>query len=143
RTPTEAAAHQWVGLQPDRIFISASRDLIDQVKAAGFRDANESNALHPPADLSFKETALDEANVQFTFVTDPKSLTQEENDKNLIRADIDLDLFKDPLAHGIFEVFPNGVFKTRTDPRDIYVRRWVQSRFIFEDFDPLYVMTVG
>jgi hypothetical protein len=122
---------------PDRIFAFADEGLVGQIEIAveqrTFESANSS--LHPGATRSFKEIRFGEANVQITL---------HENDRKKIggtsclKIEIDMDYFRDPLAHLLLEVLPNQ-FSGGTDPRQIYVLRWIAGRRVgVSEFNPPY-----
>ena len=55
-----------------------------------------------------------------------------------VKVEIDMDYFRDLLAHALLEVLPNQ-FGGETDPRQIYVLRWVAGRQAgVSDFNPPY-----
>jgi hypothetical protein len=121
----------------DRFFAFANRELVAQVEDAvregAFDPANSS--LHPGATRSFKERRFGEANLQITL---------HENDHKVvggvecIKVEIDMDYFRDPLAHLLLEVLPNQ-FGGGTDPRQVYVLRWIAGRRAgVSEFDPPY-----
>ena len=50
-----------------------------------------------------------------------------------------IDYFKDPLTHIVLEVLPNSITGGLTDPKEVYVRRWMAGRRAgIPEFDPLY-----
>ena len=121
----------------DRIFAFAEAGLVDQLEIAvrqgTFEPANSS--LHPGATRSFKEVRFGEANVQITL---------HENDRkraggvNCLKVEVDMDYFRDPLAHLLLEVLPNQ-FGGATDPFQIYMLRWIAGRRAgVPEFDPPY-----
>lgn len=121
----------------DRFFAFADADLVGQIELAvrqgTFDPANSS--LHPGATRSFKEVRFGEANIQVTL---------HENDRkrigsvNCLKIEIDMDYFRDPLAHLLLEVLPNQ-FGGATDPRQIYVLRWIAGRHVgVSEFNPPY-----
>ncbi len=121
----------------DRFFAYADTALVEQVEFAveqgTFETANSS--LHPGATRSFKEVRFGEANIQITL---------HENDRRRIagltclKVEIDMDYFRDPLAHLLLEVVPNQ-FGGATDPRQIYMLRWIAGRRAgVPEFSPPY-----
>jgi hypothetical protein len=121
----------------DRIFAFAEAGLVDQLEIAvrqgTFEPANSS--LHPGATRSFKEVRFGEANVQITL---------HENDRkrvggvNCLKVEVDMDYFRDPLAHLLLEVLPNQ-FGGATDPFQIHMLRWIAGRRAgVPEFDPPY-----
>ncbi len=124
---------------PDRFFAFADDLLVEQltnaVQQGTFVHANSS--LHPGATRSFKEVRFGEANVQITL---------HENDRKQIggvkclKVEIDIDYFRDQLAHLLLEVLPNQ-FGGITDPAQVYMLRWIAGRRAgVPEFDPPYVI---
>jgi hypothetical protein len=124
----------------DRFFCWAEpgiRDKLDDAKQQKlFEDAPHS--LHPGATRSYKQKAFGEANVQVTL---------HENDHkpvgglNCVKVELDIDYFRDPLSHLILEVFENAISGNKTDPRQVYVLRWIAGqRTGIPEFDPLYTI---
>jgi len=59
----------------------------------------------------------------------------------LILVEPDIDYYKDPLAHTILELIPNGFTGGLTDPRQVYVLRWIAGQTAgLPEFDPLYTI---
>jgi len=127
----------------DRFFAWCDRSLIDQVRVAAtkklFSEEPAPGLLHPGATHSWKEVHYGEANVQLTF---------HENDAQKIGAvdcvtlEIDIDYFRDPLAHAILEVLPNGLTHSLTNPVEVYVLRWMAGQMArTPEFAPLYIVT--
>jgi hypothetical protein len=133
---------QWDTMQQDRFFGFADARLVDQVKRAAvqglFAPELASFILHPGATSSYKQVQFGEANVQITF---------HENDRqniggvDCVLVEPDIDYYKDPAAHAILEVIPNGLTGNLTDPRQVYVLRWIAGRHAgVPEFDPLYTI---
>ncbi len=123
----------------DRCFAFADAGLVEQLEIAvdegTFAPANSS--LHPGATGSFKEVRFGEANVQITLHEEDK---KRIGDVNCIKVEVDMDYFRDPLAHLLLEVLPNQ-FGGGTDPRQIYLLRWIAGRRAgVPEFDPPYVI---
>lgn len=54
----------------------------------------------------------------------------------------DIDYYRDPLAHFLLEVTPNGLTHALTDPVEVYVLRWMAGRMAgVAEFAPVYVVT--
>jgi hypothetical protein len=131
----------------DRFFAYVDEALIGDVVAAAkmgaFAEEKDPGIFHPGATLSYKQTQFDVTNVQLTF--------HQGNAKTLSRADgspvdcvvvgPDIDYYKDLLAHFFLEVVPNKFTGGLTDPRAVYVLRWMAGRQAGLDFNPLYTMT--
>lgn len=130
------------GMKKDRFFAYADALLVDQVVQAVSQGAFDQQAgvdvFHPGATRSFKQKQLGEANVQLSF---------HENDQkkidgiDCVKVEMDMDYFKDPLAHTILEVIPNSLSGGKTDPRTVYVLRWIAGRRArVPEFDPPYTI---
>ncbi len=135
-------------LAADRFFGYADAALLDQLKLAVKQKtfsqqsaadlALHDNPLHGPATSSFKQIQFGEANVQLTF-HEANRLTIDGVDCVCVEPDIDY--FKDPLAHAIFEVIPNALAHSISDPRIVYVLRWIAGLHAgIPEFDPLYTI---
>jgi len=131
-------------LAPDRIFGYADPALVDQVRSAAKQgEFAEQSAidlvLHPGATSSFKQKQFGEANVQLTF-------HENQQDKKTIDGidcvyvEPDIDYYKDPANHFFGEVIPNWLTGHVSDPRVVYVLRWIAGRQAGADFDPLYTI---
>ena len=131
----------WDGtMQQDRFFAWAERALVDQVVEAAqhgkFAPEVGTAIFHPGATRSYKQVQFGEANVQLTFY---------ENDNatiggvECIKVEPDIDYYKDPLAHALLEVAANGIAHSMTDPRQVYVLRWMAGRHAgVPNFNPPY-----
>jgi hypothetical protein len=129
-------------MKPDRFFAFADAQLVDQTSLAArqgvFAPDPGSAIFHPGATKSFKQIQFGEANVQLTF---------HENDRQTIdgvdcvMVEPDIDYFKDLAAHALLEVITNGLTGSITDPRQVYVLRWIAGRHAgVPEFDPLYTI---
>jgi hypothetical protein len=127
----------------DRLFAWCDRRLIDQVKvtakAGMFAVENNPGLFHQGATLSWKQIQFGEANVQLTF-HEGEAMVIAGIDCVMVEPDIDY--FKDLGAHTIFEVLPNALTHSLTDPREVYVLRWIAGRTAgIPEFAPLYTLT--
>ena len=133
----------WDGsMQQDRFFGYAEASLLDQVREAArqghFRSEAGSFIFHPGATSSYKQVQFGEANVQITF--------HEEDRRTIggvdcIKAEPDIDYYKDLGAHAILEVIPNSFTGSLSDPRQVYILRWTAGRRAgIPEFDPLYTI---
>jgi hypothetical protein len=129
-------------MKQDRFFAYADEALVSQVKQAAAQGEFSSqfglDITHPGATCSFKQKQFGEANVQFSF---------HENDTKVIagvdcvKVELDMDYFQDSLAHLILEVLPNKISNGKTDPRQIYLLRWIAGRHAgVPDFNPPYTI---
>ena len=130
-------------LAQDRFFGYADPSLVDQVRRAAMEGefAPEPNPglFHPDATSSFKQIQFGEANVQLTFhEKDIKTIGRVE----CIKVEPDIDYFQDLGAHTLLEVIPNAVTHGLTDPKEVYVLRWIAGRHAgVPEFTPPY--TIG
>ncbi len=126
-------------LSPDRFFGYADARLLDQLTQAvqhgTFKEVPLPGLFHPGATRSFKEVRFGEANVQLTF---HEKQTLKVGGIPCVKVEADMDYYRDQLAHTLLEVLPN-TFGGRTDPRQIYVLRWIAGRRAgVENFNPPY-----
>jgi hypothetical protein len=133
---------QQQGMKPDRFFAWADRKLIDQIIRAEaqkqFAPEPGTAVFHPGATRSWKQVQFGEANVQLTF-HEKQANTIDGADCVVVEPDIDY--YKDPLAHAIFEVITNAVTHSLTDPRQVYMLRWIAGRRAgVPNFEPPYVL---
>jgi hypothetical protein len=126
----------------DRFFGWADPALIDQViqatKDGEFSPEVGTALFHTGATRSWKQIQFGEANVQLTF--------HEENKKTIdgvecVMIEPDIDYFKDLGAHALLEVATNALTHSLTDPRQVYVLRWMAGRHAgIPSFDPPYTL---
>lgn len=126
----------------DRFFAWADTKMVDQVALGAahgeFTPEVGTALLHPGATRSWKQIQFGEANVQLTFHENQK---QTINGVDCVVVEPDIDYYKDLLGHAILEVIPNGVTGTLTDPRVVYVLRWMAGRHAgVPEFDPPYTL---
>jgi hypothetical protein len=127
----------------DRFFAWCDPKLIDLVKeaaAAGlFAEELNPGFFHPGSTSSWKQIQFGEANVQLTF---HEHDTQVIDGVTCIMVEPDIDYYKDLAAHGLYEVIPNALTKSLTEPADVYVLRWIAGRMAgVPEFAPLYTLT--
>jgi hypothetical protein len=134
-------------LAPDRFFGYADAKLVEQVKLATRQntftqeppaDLGLHSGSHGPATSSFKQIQFGEANVQLTF---HETNRQVIDGVDCVCVEPDIDYYKDPLAHVLLEVIPNVLSGSVSDPRVVYVLRWIAGRHAgVPEFDPLYTI---
>ncbi len=117
----------------DRFFAWVDEKIEDAITASGlFKKAPD--ALHPGARVSYKQFGFGEANVQITLHPDKGG---QVGGVQLIKAEFDIDYFRDQAAHLLLEVFPNhlkrfvfgqGSRESLTDPAVAYGLRWMAAR---------------
>jgi hypothetical protein len=126
-------------MQQDRLFGLADRDLVEQVEVATAQGMFEPEVgpgiFHPGATSSFKQVQFGEANIQLTFHENA------EAPEGLVGIEVDMDYFRDQGAHAILEVVPNLFTRGLTDPKRVYVLRWIAGRQAgVPDFSPPYTI---
>ncbi len=126
----------------DRFFGYADRKLIDQVKIATqqgeFAPELDPWIFHRGATSSWKQIQFGEANVQLTF---HEGDTKQIDGLDCVKIEPDIDYHKDLAAHFLLEVVVNAVSHTLTDPRHVYMLRWIAGRHAgVPEFDPPYTI---
>lgn len=127
----------------DRFFSWCDRGLIDQVRIGAvehqFSEEPAPGLLHPGATHSWKQVQFGEANVQLTF---HENDAQKIGGVDCVMLEVDIDYYRDPAAHIILEVLPNGLTHSLTDPVEVYVLRWMAGRMAgVPEFNPMYTIT--
>jgi len=128
----------------DRFFAYADPALYDQVKLAASHGEFDREAgfaaFHAGATDSYKQVQFGEANVQLTFHANAND-TKVIDGVTCIKMEPDIDYYKDLLAHGLLEVVVNGFSHSLTDPRQVYVLRWIAGRHAgVPEFNPPYTI---
>lgn len=129
-------------LAQDRFFAYVDPAIIPVLRAAAQKGkfAEEKNCaqFHPGSTCSWKQIAFPVSNVQLTF---HENDTKEIGGILCVTIGPDIDLYKDLLAHGFEEVFPNLLTGTLTNPFAVYSMRWATAH---DDagpaFDPGYTL---
>jgi hypothetical protein len=126
----------------DRFFGYADKTLIDQIKIATqqgeFAPEIDPWLFHPSATSSWKQIEFGEANVQLTF---HEGDTKQIDGVDCVKIEPDIDYYKDLGAHFLLEVIVNAVSHTLTDPKQVYVLRWIAGRHAgVPDFNPPYTI---
>jgi hypothetical protein len=120
-------------LRQDRFFAWVDETIEDAITTSGLF-AKAPDGLHPGARISYKQFGFGEANVQITLHPDSGG---EVGGVKLIKAEFDIDYFRDSAAHLLLEVFPNhlkrfvfgnGSSESLTDPAVAYGLRWMAAR---------------
>jgi hypothetical protein len=129
-------------LAQDRFFGYANQGLLDQVRRAAiegeFASEPSPGLFHPGATSSFKQIQFGEANVQLTF---HEQDTKTIDGTQCIKVEPDIDYFQDIGAHTLLEVIPNSITHGLTDPKHVYVLRWITGRHAgVPEFTPPYVI---
>jgi hypothetical protein len=131
----------------DRFFAYVDKAMVDDVVRAGkmgsFAEEKDPGIWHPGATLSYKQTQFDVTNLQLTFHQgNAKTIQGPDGPVDCLVVEPDIDYDKDLLAHFFIEVLPNKFTGGLTDPRAVYLLRWMASKQAGLDFNPLYTMTV-
>ncbi len=131
-------------LAQDRFFGYADKLLVDQVRRAAmegeFAPEPSPGLFHPDATSSFKQVQFGEANVQLTF---HEKDTKQIDGVQCIKVEPDIDYFKDLGAHTLLEVIPNSIVHGLTDPKQVYVLRWIAGKHAgVPEFAPPYTIAV-
>ena len=128
----------------DRFYGYADPALYDQVKQAAhqkpilFQREPGFEVFHHGATDSYKQIQFGEANVQLTFHAND---TKVIDGVTCIKMEPDIDYFKDLAAHALLEVITNGISGNLTDPKQVYVLRWIAGRHAgVAEFNPPYVI---
>jgi len=130
----------------DRFFAYVDESIVDDVvKAAAmgsFAQEKDPGAFHNGATLSYKQTQFDVTNVQLTFHQgNSKTIQGPLGAVDCVVIEPDIDYYKDLLAHALLEVLPNKFTGGLTDPRGVYLLRWMAAKQAGLDFDPLFTVT--
>jgi hypothetical protein len=129
-------------LAQDRFFGLADRDIVTQVRKAAEQGAfvpePHPDLFHEDATSSFKQVAFGQGNLQLTF---HEKTIEKIGGVECVRVEPDIDLYKDLGAHGFMEVVPNTLSHGLTDPKQVYILRWIAGRQArVPEFDPGYVL---
>jgi hypothetical protein len=129
----------WDHLAPDRFWALVDASMVDRISTladlGAFAAEPDPGHWHPAtgfasvATNSWKQTRFDVCNVQLTFHEGNRAERIDANGNRVqcVLIEPDIDYFKDPLAHGLLEVIPNTITKGKTDPRVVYMLRWMAT----------------
>jgi len=126
----------------DRFYAYADKNLVTQVKLAAqqgeFAAELDPHLFHKGATSSYKQTQFGEANVQLTFHEED---TLSIDGVECIVVEPDIDYYKDLAAHALLEVIANALTGDLTDPKNVYVLRWIAGRRAgVPEFNPPYTI---
>ncbi len=126
----------------DRFYAYADKVLVNQVQLAAQQDEfapeMDPHLFHKGATCSYKQTEFGEANVQLTFHEDDR---QTIGGTDCVVVEPDIDYYKDLAAHALLEVIANAFTGSLTDPKDVYVLRWIAGRRAgVPEFNPPYTI---
>ncbi len=129
-------------MKQDRFFAWADRNIVDQVIRAAttglFVPEPGTAIFHPGATRSYKQVQFGEANVQLTF---HEGDTRTVDGIECIKIEPDIDYYRDLAAHALLEVAANSLTGSLTDPRQVYVLRWMAGRQAgISEFAPPYYL---
>jgi hypothetical protein len=97
--------------------------------------------FHPGATRSFKQIQFGEANLQVTF---HEQSTTTVDGVECLKVELDIDYYRDPLAHALLEVLPNQFPGRMTEPAIVYVLRWIAGRRAgVPDFNPPFTIVAA
>jgi len=136
-------AIDWDDVRRDRFFAYASEALLKDLRAiagdGSFEKENLVGIFHPGATESYKQTTFGEGNVQMSFHGTHRLPGHPDP---LIRVELDMDYYRDTFAHALLEVIPNtlSLGQRKTDPRQVYVMRWMAGKTAGQEFEPLYTI---
>jgi len=127
-------------LAQDRFFGYVDPAIIPAVRDAAakgeFAEEKDCAQFHPGSTCSWKQIAFPVTNVQLTFHEHDQQVI---DGLNCVKIEPDIDLYRDILAHGFGEVFPNLITGGLTNPFDVFSMRWTTAQ---DDdgppFDPGY-----
>jgi hypothetical protein len=131
-------------LAQDRFFGYGDKELVNQVRTAvtqgEFAPEPGPGLFHPDATSSYKQIQFGEANVQLTF---HEKDTKTIDGVQCIKVEPDIDYFQDLGAHALLEVIPNAITHGLTDPKKVYVLRWIAGKHAgVPEFAPPYTISV-
>ena len=126
----------------DRFYAYADKALVSQVQLAAqqneFAPELDPATFHKGATSSYKQIQFGEANVQLTF---HENDTQIIDGTECIVVEPDIDYYKDLAAHALLEVIANALTGSLTDPKNVYVLRWIAGRRAgVPEFSPPYTI---
>ncbi len=126
----------------DRFYAYADKKLVTQVQVATqqgeFAPELDPHLFHKGATSSYKQIQFGEANVQLTFHEED---TKTIDGTDCIVVEPDIDYYKDLAAHALLEVIANALTGDLTDPKNVYVLRWIAGRRAgVPEFDPPYTI---
>jgi hypothetical protein len=136
-------------MKQDRMFCYVDQAILADVRAANAQGAfskevNPEIWGHTGATESYKQVQFDVANVQLTFHGRDTAIFQDEhhNPVQCVKIEPDIDYYKDLGAHGLQEVIPNAITHGLTDPKVVYMLRWMATKREpnLPEFNPLYTV---
>ncbi len=125
-------------LRRDRFFAFADARLLGEIERAAqqgvFGCAPLFELTHPGATKAYKQTQFGAGNLEICF---HEGTRRNIGGVDCVKVETDMDYFRDPLAHFFLEVLKNALSGSKTDPKAVYVCRWIESRRPgMPEFDP-------
>lgn len=132
----------WDEMAQDRFFAWADAKMADQVALAAdqgaFAPEAATSLFHKDATRSWKQIQFGEANVQLTFHENDR---QQIDGVDCVIVEPDIDYFKNQASHTLLEVIPNFFSGNLTDPKAVYVLRWIAGHHAnVAEFNPPYTI---
>jgi len=147
---TPAWIQQFDGvMKQDRFFCYVDQAILADVQAgaklgAFSKEPSPEKWGHIGATESYKQTQFDVANLQLTFHGRDTATFQDENHNlvQCVKIEPDIDYYKDLGAHGLLEVIPNTITHGLTDPKVVYMLRWMAAKREphLPEFNPLFTV---
>jgi hypothetical protein len=136
-------------MKQDRFFCYVDQAILADVQAgaklgAFSKEPSPEKWGHIGATESYKQTQFDVANLQLTFHGRDTATFQDENHNlvQCVKIEPDIDYYKDLGAHGLLEVIPNTITHGLTDPKVVYMLRWMAAKREphLPEFNPLFTV---
>lgn len=126
----------------DRLFGWADPAIINQIiqatKEGEFAPEVGPALFLPGVTRSYKQIQFGEADIEILLHDNDHRII---DGTDCIKLEIDMDYYKDLQAHTLLEVATNARTAALTDPRQVYVLRWMAGRHPgVPNFDPLYTL---
>ena len=125
----------------DQFFGWADPELITQIIAVTpkiFRQEFDPSIFHGTATRSWNQIQFGEANVQLAFHEGER---KEIDGINCVMIEPDINYYKNLAAHFLLEIVVNAFSQTLTDPKQVYVLRWIAGRHAgVPEFNPPYMI---
>ena len=117
---------------------------MDQVRRAAmehdFAPRTEPGSVPSRCHVELQIDPIRRANVQVTF---HEKDTKKIDGVDCITVEPDIDYFQDLGAHTLLEVIPHSITDGLTDPKEVYVLRWIAGHHAgVPEFAPPYMIAV-
>lgn len=131
-------------MEEDRFFGYVDAALVAEISLAASEGRFEKipgiGILHPGATNSWKQVQFGEANLHFTF---HEGDTRKIGGVECVKLEIDIDYYRDKLAHTFLELIPNMVTGGLTNPKEVYQLRFIAERAQGMSFEPPYTLVAN